>query len=148
MARSHRVTLCVVLAFAACNGSESAAPDETGDAGDGALSPPGSCYPVPGSVGNSIHVGAYCRPGLADCAQYSGEADVCAIDVDPKGGQFCIKIGCATHEDCGEHACCTGKPSSPIHACVPAMCVDYPQDSGICQPVPGTDSGASDAASD
>ncbi len=104
----------------------------------------GACVPNEVSTGNSKNVGAYCTPGGGQCAQYpAGNATLCAIDLDPDGDNFCIKIGCKSHDACGEQACCTGRADNPIKACVPIECVD--KIGGVCPPIPGLeDAGTSD----
>lgn len=106
--------------------------------------PVGACVPNEVATGNSKNVGAYCSPGGGQCAQWgSGNATICAIDVDPKGANFCIKLGCKSHDVCGEQACCTGRVGNPIKACVPIGCVGGVE--GICPPIPGLeDAGAGD----
>jgi hypothetical protein len=96
---------------------------------------PGVCIPDPTQTGNSINVGAYCTAGGHQCAQYNMGLS-CAIDVDPMGQNFCIKIGfCQQASDCAEEACCTGRAGNPIHACIPKQCVA--PDAGVdCPPPP------------
>lgn len=108
-----------------------------GIAADGGPHPtPGQCTPDPTSTGNSKNVGAYCTAGGGQCAAYpAGNARLCAIDLDPSGGSFCIKIGCSDHQACGEEACCTGRPGQPVHACVPKGCL-APDADVACPPIP------------
>jgi hypothetical protein len=73
-----------------------------------------------------MNVGAYCTQGGHQCGQYHNNL-VCAIDVDPRGGNFCIKIGCGSSTDCGEGACCYG---NLLKACLPSQCVLT--DAGMC----------------
>jgi hypothetical protein len=154
--------MALLFVLAACSSSSS--PGSTTDAGGkdatvegggggddgGSPSPPGTCLPNPGSSGNAKHVGAYCTPGGGECNKWgSGNASICAIDVDPQGDKFCILIGCKTNDDCADKACCTGRADEPVHACVPLGCVD--NGSGQCTAIPGQDAGsdsggASDAA--
>jgi hypothetical protein len=107
--------------------------------------PVGACIPNEAAAGNSKHVGAYCSPGGGQCAQWgSGNATICAIDLDPEGDNFCIKVGCKSHDACGEQACCTGRVDNPIKACVPIECVA--ETPGVCPPIPGLeDAGTGDA---
>jgi hypothetical protein len=97
------------------------------DAESGPHPTPGVCMPDALGTGNSMHVGAYCTAGGGQCGQYNL---ACAIDLDPMGGNFCIKLFCGGNTDCGESACCTGRAGNPIKACVPLGCVD--QDAGVC----------------
>lgn len=134
-----RSLLCGLFLVAAC------ASEPTGGTKDAGPSleptPVGACEPNEVAKGNSQHVGAYCSPGGGQCAEYPGT--FCAIDLDPEGDDFCIKLGCKSHADCGEEACCTGRASNPIKACVPIACVS--EIGGECPPVPGLeDAGAGD----
>jgi hypothetical protein len=116
--------------------------DDAGDLDAAALGPdtgphpsPGVCFPDPTQTGNSMNIGAYCTQGGHECGQYHNGL-TCAIDVDPMGGNFCIKIGfCQQASDCGEEACCTGRAGNPIHACVPKQCV-APDAGADCPPPP------------
>jgi hypothetical protein len=132
-------TLSAIGTFA-CSGSSSTTTDS------GLHPSPGVCMPDPTATGNSLHVGAYCTKGQDQCAAYD-QAKLCAIDLDPEGGNFCLKIGCMTHSDCGEQACCTGRAGVDIHACVPKGCL-VDDAGGDCPPLPqdsdagsGSDSG-------
>src|SRR5574340_1500048 len=91
--------LFAALALAACDsGQNGGAP---ADAGAG--SPVGSCQPTAGAPGNSKHVGAYCTNGGGQCGKWpAGSATSCASELDPRGGNFCILLGCALDTDCGE----------------------------------------------
>jgi hypothetical protein len=95
---------------------------------------PGECQPDPEGTGNSKGVGAYCSSGGSQCASQSF-ANLCAVELDPRGGNFCIHVPCQDHDQCGEGACCIGM-GSPIKACIPAGCVG-----GIC-PVEEVDGGS------
>lgn len=121
--------VAIFLLLAACTTSSSPA---TSDAGADTSSP-GVCPPPPGASGNSKNVGAYCTPNGGECTKYSASLR-CSIDLDPRGDKFCILLGCQSHGECGELACCTGDPGNPVHACVPLECVV--DDSGGCPPIP------------
>src|SRR5687768_13601666 len=100
----------------ACS-SDPAAPDASvPDAGP--RPSPGVCRPDPTGTGNELNVGAFCSPGGDECSKYA-EAPLCAIDLDPEGDRFCIRVGCDQHSECGTEACCTGRVDNPIKACVP-----------------------------
>jgi hypothetical protein len=132
----------IVLGATACSGGGT-----SGSAADtGPHTSPGVCMPDPTQTGNSKNVGAYCTPGGDECAKYP-EAKFCAIDLDPEGAKFCIKIGCKANSDCAEGSCCTGRVDNPIHACVPGNCLV--DDAGNCPPIPGIsdDAGAGADAS-
>jgi hypothetical protein len=88
---------------------------------------PGVCFPDPQSTGNSIHIGAYCTKGGGECNQYGL---TCAIDVDSRGGNFCIKIFCGATSECGDEACCFSNPGDIAKACIPLGCVAT--DAGVC----------------
>jgi hypothetical protein len=126
------------IAMSSCSGGPGAI--------DSGATPIGSCAPSANAAGNEFHVGAYCTHLGNQCSKnldVSGGAAICAIDVDPQGGNFCIKIGCSSHEMCGTRACCTGREDQPTHACVPADCLT--EDGGPCPPIPGTrDAGQTD----
>jgi hypothetical protein len=101
--------------------------------------------PTAGAQGNEFHVGAYCTKGGDQCSAYlnmQGAAIICAIDADPEGGAFCIKIGCMTNDQCGAKACCTGRIGDSTYACVPLGCLD--NDSGVCPAVPHADASVGD----
>ncbi len=109
------------------------------DAGDGGIPSgpsPGVCYPTPDQTGNSKHVGAYCSPGGGQCNQYGG-AYACSVDVDPQGNDACIIIGCSSNSDCAEMACCWGRASEPIHACLAIGCI-LNDGGSVCPPIPGS----------
>lgn len=129
--------------FSSADSGVTATPDAGPIPDTGPRPSPGVCEPDPTQTGNSNNVGAYCSAGGQQCRQYDF-ARVCAVDVDPEGGNFCIKIVCSDHAACGEEACCTGRDGNPIRACVPKGCVTmHPTDP--CPPV-GTrgDSGVTD----
>lgn len=135
--------VCLVYASLGCTTAPPAGgPKDAGP--DIEPTPVGECIPNEAATGNSKHVGAYCSPGGGQCAQWgSGNATICAVDVDPDGDNFCIKIGCKNHEACGELACCTGRADNPIKACVPIDCVS--EIDGECPPIPGLeDAGTGD----
>jgi hypothetical protein len=127
------VALALLGALLGACSSSGGGPLKTPDAG--AHPSPGVCFPDPTQTGNALNVGAYCTAGGDQCAQYDN-AKICAIDVDSEGGKFCIKIGCKTHSDCGDQACCTGRSDNPIHACVPLGCL-IDDAGGGCPAIPG-----------
>jgi hypothetical protein len=98
-------------------------------------------------------VGAFCTNGGGQCDRYpydGGALLLCSIDLDPRGNNFCIAVGCHMNSDCGAEACCTGNDNTDgPFACVPKQCLV--QDAGDpCPPVPhaphdgGTDGGTGD----
>jgi hypothetical protein len=134
--RQRRWALCCVLLIIGTTGCSGTGSSDAGTAYKGV------CFPSAGSTGNEHHVGAYCTKGGDQCSKFinmDNAAVICAIDVDPQGGNFCIKIGCSDHATCGESACCTGREGQPIHACIPLSCVSG--DSGVCPPIPGLGDG-------
>lgn len=89
---------------------------------NGATHPVDDCFPAPGNKGNELGVGAFCSPGLGECAEYGRNgANACAIDMDPEGSPMCIKVGCSSHDACGTGACCYGRETGP-RACIPKFC--------------------------
>ena len=119
---------------------------KSADAGGG--STPGICRPGHGGTGNDLHVGAHCTRGGQECVAYSIDAIlVCAIDADPEGGEFCVKIGCLNHDVCGQQGCCTGREDMPTHACVPKGCLTNDDLTLPCPVIPGLrDAGTSTRA--
>lgn len=115
----------------------STSPDATLGPDTGPHPSPGICEPDPTQTGNANNVGAYCTAGGQECRQYT-TARICAIDVDPSGGNFCIKLVCNSHDTCGEGACCTGRAGNPVKACVPKGCL-VTDLADPCPPIPGTE---------
>lgn len=136
--RTLALALSPVFLLAACAAPSSGGSDAGADAGAAVY-----CDNPPSSyTGNSKHVGAYCTPGGSQCGKYpSGTATLCAIDLDPQGGNFCILLGCKAHDKCGENACCTGRAGDPVYACVPITCLT---DGGTCPDLPSVDGGTQD----
>jgi hypothetical protein len=137
-------SLLVLTLASACSTAPSGSPDT------GVVIPhatPGICKPDQGGTGNNLNVGAYCSPGGSQCGQYT-EAPLCSIDLDPEGDNFCIRLGCKKHSDCGNEGCCTGRATVSIKACVPKGCLTEGDLSKECPPIPGIDdAGVSDAGS-
>lgn len=134
----------ILLAFAmGCGSSEGPADASVDDAGPHPT--PGVCLPGPGGTGNELHVGAYCTPGGGECSQYVDTAPLCAIDLDPEGDRFCIRVGCRDHEACGAQACCTGRDDNGPKACVPKGCLTGGDLTAACPPIPYADASVADA---
>lgn len=90
----------------------------------------GDCHPTVGAPGNSLFVGQHCTPRGGECGKNpGGTANACAIDLDSRGGGYCIRVFCGRNSECGEGACCYGEPGSWAKACIPLGCV---ADAGIC----------------
>lgn len=135
-----RGALYFTLAAVACS-STPETPGAGPDAGPHAT--PGICLPDPLGTGNNLNVGAYCSPGGNQCAQYDN-ARLCSIDLDPEGDNFCIRIGCRSHDDCGNQGCCTGRAEVSTKACVPKGCLTDGDLTKACPPIPGLDAGVAD----
>ena len=116
MLRTSFQVACFAVALAGCGSSNGVT--DSGYVGD---TLPGTCTPAAGFAGNSKNVGAYCTQHGGQCQQYGLS---CSIDLDPRGGNFCILVLCGTDADCGENACCTGDPMNPQseRACIPVLC--------------------------
>jgi hypothetical protein len=134
--------LAVFFAIAACS-SEDTPDASVADAGPHAS--PGVCRPDPTGTGNELNVGAYCSPGGDECGAFE-EAPLCAIDLDPEGDRFCIRVGCDNHEECGSQACCTGRVETPTKACVPKGCLTEDDLTKPCPPIPYPDGGSGDGS--
>jgi hypothetical protein len=135
------VVICVALDGCPGKSGEGDGGSDAGpvDSGQPCDSPAGACAPLTCSTGNEHHVGAYCTHGGRQCGAYGIGALQCAIDLDPRGGDYCILVGCAANSDCGTGACCNGDPSiSTIFACAPMGCVT---DAGTCPQPPFPDAG-------
>ncbi|MFO0726668.1 MAG: hypothetical protein U1E65_22970 [Myxococcota bacterium] len=136
-------SILTVIVAAACSTSPAATPD-AGDTTPHAT--PGICIPDMYGTGNDLHVGAFCSPGGNQCGKYD-QAPLCSIDLDPEGDNFCIRVGCHSHAECGNQGCCTGRENVSIKACVPKGCLTNGDLTAECPPIPGlSDAGTSSTA--
>jgi hypothetical protein len=135
MVPASRTLFAVVLlaSLTACGSSSSVTSGDPPTSIDPATPSPGACRPGVDATGNALHVGAFCSPGGSQCDAYHNASLRCAQDLDPRGGRFCLLLGCKSHADCGPDACCTGDPGASVHACVPSQCVG---DGGACPAIP------------
>jgi hypothetical protein len=133
------ISLAMSLACAcSSSGSTDAGEADAGGTADAGVcdSTPGMCCPLPCARGNSLHVGAYCTLNGGQCAQYGDGLLACSLDLSPsQGGNFCVRIGCASDSSCGAEACCYQQ-----QACVPLGCG--------CPPIPDGGAPALDAGMD
>ncbi len=136
------VPMVLVVGGCSCSNGQ---PADSGSAGDaGCDSTPGTCDPTPCWEGNSKHIGAYCTKGGGQCDKWNL---YCAIDLDSRGGLFCLQLGCVSDSSCAENACCyQGAACIPSDCTCPPPATDAGSDAGLADA--GLDAGAADSGSD
>lgn len=72
-----------------------------------------------GITENAIGIGRACTAGGGECP--AGAA--CMADRYPGAWDICVKVGCASHSDCGSEAVCMLEIHHMEHLCVPIICL-------------------------